>query len=238
MHLKLTYARRSVDRMLDDPAIAAVLDDLHQAARRDWQQIYKVLPRFVLSKLTGRSLMEVLTPAMLRDMYIPVSREDGRLLYGLARGMDARHVVEFGTSFGISTIYLAAAVRDNGGGRVETTEIEPAKCREAAANLRRTGLDDLTEVLEGDALQTLKTVEEPIDLVFLDGWKNLYLAVLELLKPRLRHGALIIADNVNLADTKPYLSRIRSDPDFFSTLLPGQRMECSWHLNDQQQDAA
>ncbi|GAB3422042.1 O-methyltransferase [Flindersiella endophytica] len=218
--------------MLNEPAVTAILDDLHQAARRDWQQIHKVLPRFVFSKLTGRSLMRSLTPAMLRDMYIPVSRQDGRLLYGLARGMGARHVVEFGTSFGISTIYLAAAVRDNGGGRVETTEIEPAKCREAAANLRRAGLDDLTEVLEGDALQTLKTVDEPIDLLFLDGWKDLYLAVLELLKPRLRPGALIIADNVNLADTKPYLTRVRTDPDFFSTLLPGQRMECSWYLKD------
>jgi predicted O-methyltransferase YrrM len=222
--------------MLDDLAITAVLDDLHQAARRDWRQVYKVLPRFVFSKLTGRSLMRLLPPAMLRDMYIPVSRQDGRLLYGLARGTGARHIVEFGTSFGISTIYLAAAVRDNGGGRVETTEIEPAKCRAAAVNLRRAGLDDVTEVLEGDALQTLKAVEEPIDLVFLDGWKNLYLAVFELLKPRLRPGALIIADNVNLTDTKPYLARVRSDPDFFSTLLPGQRMECSWYLNASSDD--
>jgi predicted O-methyltransferase YrrM len=189
-----------------------------------------VLPRFALSKLTSRSFMELVTPAMLKNMYIPVSRQEGRALYAMTRGTGAQRVVEFGTSYGISTVYLAAGVRDNGGGRVYTTEIEPSKCHAAAANLRRAGLDVVTEILEGDALQTLQRVEGPLDLVFLDGWKDLYLPVFELLVPRLRPRALIIADNVNLADTRPYLSHVRARADFVSTLLPGNRLECSWYL--------
>jgi predicted O-methyltransferase YrrM len=210
--------------------VTQVLDRLHQSARGDWRRLIRVLPYVFVSKVTGRSLMRTLTPQMLKDVYIPVSRQDGHLLYAMTRGADARRVVEFGASFGISTIYLAAAVRDNGGGQVITTEIEPAKCRAAGAAIREAGLDAVATVLEGDALQTLTTVDGPIDVVFLDGWKDLYLPVLELLVPKLRAGAAVFADNVNMADTRPYLEYIRDSPAFVSALLPGGRMECSWYL--------
>ena len=122
--------------------------------------------------------MRSLTPALMKNMYIPVGRADGRLLYTMARGIHATRIVEFGASFGISTLYLAAAERDNGG-TVVSTEIEPSKCRAAQENLRRAGLSDTATILEGDALQTLQTVAGPIDMVFLDGWKDLYIRVLE-----------------------------------------------------------
>jgi predicted O-methyltransferase YrrM len=210
--------------------VAHVLDGLHHEARGDWRHTVRVLPYFLFSKVTGRSFMRLVTPEMLKGAYIPVSRQDGRLLYALARGTGARQVVEFGASFGISTIYLAAAVRDNGGGRVISTEIEPSKCRAAQASIRRAGLDHVATVLEGDALRTLKDVEFPVDLVFLDGWKDLYLPVLELLTPTLQDGALVVADNVNLADTRPYLAHVRDNAEFVSALLPGGRIECSWFL--------
>jgi len=213
-----------------DPPVAAVLDELHRAARRDWRHFPKMLPHFLYGKVTGRSLMQTLTPTLLKGVYIPVSRQGGRLLYALVRGTRATRVVEFGASFGISTLYLAAAVRANGGGQVVTTEIEPSKCRAATGNIRRAGLDDIAELREGDALQTLRDVQSPVDLVFLDGWKDLYRPVLDLLIPRLRPGALVVADNVNLADTRPYLAHVRTSPDFVSALLPGNRMECSWYL--------
>lgn len=145
----------------------------------------------------------------LKDVPLPVSRETGALLYMLARACGARNVVEFGTSFGISTLHLAAALRDNGGGRVITTEFEPSKVARAHENLQAGGLADLVEIREGDALQTLSRVlPESIDLLLLDGAKSLYPDVLDLLEDRLKTGAFVVADN---ADYCPeYLARVRA----------------------------
>ncbi|MGO6967063.1 O-methyltransferase [Rhizobium leguminosarum] len=145
----------------------------------------------------------------LKDLWLPVSREAGVLLYMLARSSRARTIVEFGTSFGISTLHLAAALRDNGGGRLITSEFEPSKLARARANLTAGGLIDLVEIREGDALDTLsKDLPETIDLLFLDGAKALYRDILELVEDRLRPGTLIIADNADLCPE--YLARVRS----------------------------
>ena len=145
--------------------------------------------------------------ARLKDFPLAVSRETGTLLYMLARGNGARSIVEFGTSFGISTLHLAAALRDNGGGRLLSTEFEASKVARARANLAAGGLADLVEVREGDALRTLASdLPDSIDLLLLDGAKALYPEVLALVESRLRPGALVIADN---ADHSPeYLSLI------------------------------
>ncbi|MYN04306.1 hypothetical protein GTP41_19625 [Pseudoduganella sp. DS3] len=95
----------------------------------------------------------------------------------LARGTRAKLIVEFGTSFGLSTLHLASALRDN---------------------LAAGGLLDLVEFREGDALQTLRgDIPGPIDLLLLDGAKALYTDILQLLEPHLRPGALILADNAD-----------------------------------------
>lgn len=145
----------------------------------------------------------------LKDVPLAVSRETGALLYMLARSTRARSIVEFGTSFGISTLHLAAALRDNGGGRLITSEFEPSKIARARQNLTEGGVVDLVEIREGDALLTLGTdLPESIDLLLLDGAKGLYPAILSLVEPRLRPGALVVADN---ADHSPeYLARVRS----------------------------
>ncbi len=147
--------------------------------------------------------------ARFAEMPLAVSPETGRLLYLLARSGAARTIVEFGTSFGISTLHLAAALRDNGGGRMITTEFEPAKAARARANLTAGGLIDLVEIREGDALQTLATgLPDVIDLLLLDGAKALYADILDLVEGRLRPGAVIVADN---ADHCPeYLARVRA----------------------------
>jgi predicted O-methyltransferase YrrM len=146
----------------------------------------------------------------LKDFPLAVSRETGTLLYMLARSTRARSIVEFGTSFGISTLHLAAALRDNGGGRLITCEFEPSKVARARQNLTAGGLMDLVEIREGDALKTLSTnLPETIDLLLLDGAKGLYPEILSLVESRLRPGAFIVADN---ADYSPdYLARVR-DP--------------------------
>lgn len=165
----------------------------------------------------------------IKDLWLPVSRSTGTLLYLLARSTGAHHVVEFGTSFGISTLHLAAALRDNGGGRLITSEFEPGKVARAREHLAQGGLDDLVEVREGDALHTLASgLPDAIDLLLLDGAKALYADVLALVETRLRPGALIVADN---ADFSPdYLARVRAPGSGYLSVPFGGDVEVSMRL--------
>ncbi|MEI9414510.1 O-methyltransferase [Mesorhizobium sp. Cs1321R2N1] len=165
----------------------------------------------------------------MKDLWLAVSPETGTLLYMLARSTGALIIVEFGTSFGISTLYLAAALRDNGGGRLITTEFESAKVMRAKANLREGGLIDLVEIREGDALETLSAdLPETIDLLLLDGAKALYPEILGLVESRLRPGALVIADNADFAPD--YLERMRSPAGGYMSTPFGDEVELSMRL--------
>jgi predicted O-methyltransferase YrrM len=147
----------------------------------------------------------------------------------LARGAKAQAIVEFGTSFGISTLHLAAALRDNGGGRLITTECEASKVARARENLTAGGLIDLVELREGDALQTLKTdLPETIDLLLLDGAKALYPDVLALLERRLRPGAFVVADDAGVSPD--YLVRVRSTGQGYLSTPFGGDVEVSMRL--------
>lgn len=165
----------------------------------------------------------------LKDMPLPVSRETGTLLYMLARGCGARHIVEFGTSFGVSTLHLAAALRNNGGGRLITCEFEPSKVTRARENLAAGGLLDRVEIREGDALQTLaRDLPDTIDLVLLDGAKSLYPEVLDLVENHLRPGAFIVADN---ADYSPeYLERMRTPANGYLSMAFADDVELSMRM--------
>jgi predicted O-methyltransferase YrrM len=166
----------------------------------------------------------------MKDVPLAVSRETGALLYMLARSVKARTIVEFGTSFGISTLHLAAALRDNGGGRLVTTEFEPSKVARARANIAAGGLSDLVEIREGDALETLAhDLPTPIDLVLLDGAKGLYPAILALLEEGLRPGTLIVADN---ADWSPeYLARVRAPAQGYMSVAFAEDVELSMRID-------
>jgi predicted O-methyltransferase YrrM len=153
-----------------------------------------------------------------QDLYIPISAEAGQLLYALARASRPETVVEFGTSFGISTIYLAAAVADNGSGRVLTTELSRRKVEAAASNLREAGVDGPVTILPGDALETLADVPGPVGLVLLDGWKDLCLPVLRLLEPRLSPGALVVADDITFESMAGYLGYVRDPANGYVTV--------------------
>jgi predicted O-methyltransferase YrrM len=148
----------------------------------------------------------------------------------LARGAKARSIVEFGTSFAISTLHLAAALRDNGGGRLITTEFETSKVARAHDNLTAGGLIDLVEIRAGDALQTLKAdLPETIDLLLLDGAKGLYPDVLALLEDRLRPGAFVVADD---ADASPdYLARVPQARHGYLSTPFGDDVEVSMRLS-------
>lgn len=165
----------------------------------------------------------------LKDFPLAVSKETGALLYMLARSCRARTVVEFGTSFGISTLHLAAALRDNGGGLLITSEFESSKVAQARDNLKAGGLLDLVEIREGDALRTLgRDLPESIDLVLLDGAKALYPEILNLVESRLRPGALIIADNADYAPE--YLARVRSPAQGYMSIPFAEDVELSMRL--------
>jgi len=166
----------------------------------------------------------------LKDFPLAVSRETGALLYMLARGAKARSIVEFGCSFGISTLHLAAALRDNGGGRLITTEFEASKVARARENLTAGGLIDLVDVREGDALQTLSVdLPETIDLLMLDGAKGLYSEILGLVENRLRPGAFIVADD---ADYSPdYLARVRSPAKGYMSVAFAADVELSMWIS-------
>jgi predicted O-methyltransferase YrrM len=166
---------------------------------------------------------------LLKDQPLPVSRATGRLLYMLARSVRARTIVEFGTSFGISTLHLAAALRDNGGGRLIGSEFEPSKIARARANLGIAGLSDLVEIREGDALQTLaRDLPDSIDFVLLDGAKSLYSPILSLVEGRSRGGALIVADNAD--DSPEYLARVRSASGDYISVPFADDVELSMRL--------
>ena len=150
-----------------------------------------------------------------KSFYLAVSPETATLLYMLTRSLNARSVIEFGTSMGVSTLHIAAALRDNGGGRLITTEFEPTKSEKARGHFAAAGLADLIELREGDATQTLAAdLPESVDLLLLDGAKSLYPQILEIVEPRLRSGALIVADN---ADWSPeYLEIVRNGGRYLS----------------------
>ena len=161
-----------------------------------------------------------------KDCYLAVSPETARLLYVLARTAKAKSIVEFGASFGLSTLHLAAALKDNGGGQLITTEFEPSKAVRLAENIAASGLGDYIEVRAGDALETLaQDLPDAIDLVLLDGAKPLYPAILDLLRPRFVAGTLIVADNADMCPA--YLSRVRAAASGYLSLPCADDVELS-----------
>ncbi|MDH2348243.1 MULTISPECIES: O-methyltransferase [unclassified Bradyrhizobium] len=166
----------------------------------------------------------------LKDAPLAVSRQTGTLLYMLARSSRAKVIVEFGTSFGISTLHLAAGLRDNGGGRLITSEFEPSKVARARDNLSAGGLIDIVEIREGDALKTLSAdLPDTIDLVLLDGAKALYPDILDLVEDHLKPGAIIVADN---ADFSPdYLARVRTPANGYMSTAFAEDVELSVRIN-------
>jgi predicted O-methyltransferase YrrM len=206
---------------LDDPKLQAVLDRLHRAARGDLKFFVRNIP-LMARMLLGREPPPAEQAHLFKDVYIPISRLQGRFLYLVARSLSAQRIVEFGTSFGISTLYAAAAARDESG-QVIGSELEPSKQRAATAHLAEAGLASFAEVRLGDARETLRDVAGPIDLLLLDGWKEMYLPMLQMLAPKLRPGGVVLADNIKTfrRALAPYLAYVQSGRNqFASVTLP------------------
>lgn len=216
--------------LLTTNRLAPLLDRLFNEATY-WPEDDSVL---ALSKDEQTRLMRSKTEyrefyGLLKERSLPVSRDTANWLYLLTRTAKARTIVEFGTSFGVSTLHLAAALRDNGGGHLITTEFEPGKVLKAQANLKAAGLADLVEIRVGDALQTLSSdLPKAIDLVLLDGAKALYLDVLLALEYRLAPGALVIADDAHYCPE--YLAHVRDPASGYLSIPLRDDVEVSMSL--------
>ena len=203
---------------LDDPKVQAVLNREHERSRDDSDKLAELRPEIEAAKKAGTFTYNMYP----KDVYLSIEPAMGVFLNLCARTMGAKTIVEFGTSFGISTIYFAAAARDTGG-RVIGTELEPSKVEKARANLEEAGLSDVVEIREGDAMQTLADGPAPVDMLFLDGWKDLYVPVAEMIRPRLAKNAVVLADNVRTfpAELQAYIDHMeRADGPFRSVTLP------------------
>ena len=181
---------------IEDAQIFQTLNRLHQeASQQGW----------TLIKGLAKGMFRQLRPTDMKDAYIAISRKQGAYIYDLLIQRKAQHIVEFGTSFGISTLYLGAAAKENQG-KVITTELLPEKCKVAQKNFIEAGLDEWIELREGDALKTLKDVEVGIDFLLLDGWNDLYLPLLKILEPKFKKGTLIYTDNASFRSAQPLLN--------------------------------
>lgn len=224
---------RPTNRGLQEPEVKQTLERLHRAARGDALVFLRGLPDALAARMRGKSMFDGFAPHM-KNAFIQISHGAGEAIYNTARAIGAKRIVEFGTSFGVSTIYLACAVRDNGGGKVIGSELEPAKVKTARQNIASAGLESFVEVREGDALRTLADTEGPIDLVLLDGWKDLYIPIMRMLTPKLRRGSAVFADNINTfkKTLRPYVTHMRDPQNGYvtTTLSVGSGLEYSVYI--------
>ena len=217
--------RTNMANTLHTPQVKTVLDRLFAAAAQDDEA-----PRWREPGLSWETATAQQRADASELTYMPISPQGGDLLYLLARAKRPNNIVEFGTSYGISTIYLAAAVADNGTGHMVSTELNTAKAAAARANLAEARLADYVTILPGDAMTTLNAVLSPIDLMLLDGWKDLCLPLLRSLESQLASGALIVADDINLSSLSGYLDYVRDPANgYVSVAFPvedGMEISC------------
>jgi len=162
--------------------------------------------------------------AVLKEMtgdrglrYLSVSENDGRFLRQLAEASGAKRVVEFGTSTGYSGLWFSLALRKTGG-KLITHELNPERARQARANFKKAGVEDLITVVEGNAHETMKKLKDPIDLIFIDADKEGYIDYLNKLLPLVRPGGLILAHNMRTPPVDPkYHEAITTNPDLETT---------------------
>lgn len=204
-----------------DERVREILSRLHTESDRQTPLLFLELARFLPRILLERRIPWNALESRMDTKYLAISPSQGMFCYLMAKAVGARNIVEFGTSFGVSTIYLALAVKENGGGRVIGTELVEEKALMARRNLAESGLEDFVDIRVGDALETLREIDEPIDFFLNDGFPSKALPVLQLVKPRLRSGALVVTDNVGAMEKeyRSYVEYLRDPQNGFQSAL-------------------
>jgi predicted O-methyltransferase YrrM len=181
--------------LLDDPKLEALLDALHAQSEGQNDAINAYFRRRIQEGTLSWDGFDAQTNSFFADKMVALEKVKAEFCYTLCRALDAGRIVECGTSYGVSTLYLAAAVRDNGGGVVVATEYEPEKARIARRNFEAAGLAKFIDLREGDLKDTLKTVGGAVDFVLLDIWTEAVMPAMRLIAPHLHPGSVIVADN-------------------------------------------
>lgn len=201
-----------------DPAVAAVIAEYEVRAAAEEK---------LMEEMSARELIR-----RADEMLLPVGPATGSLLNTLVRQMNAQSLLEVGTSYGYSTIWLAEAARHTGG-QLTTLELRPEKAAHARSQLARAGLASHVQLKVGDALESLGELAGPWDLVLIDLWKDLYIPVFDRVYPKLAPGAVVVADNMIRPEGVRHLARayrdhVRAARDMTSVLLPvGSGIEVS-----------
>ena len=184
-----------VSGVLADPALQAMVERLHaQSQAQEAETGAWFSERAKRGELSWDGLDEK-SHRYMADKLVALEPAKAEFCHLLCRALRATRVVEIGTSFGVSTLYLADAVRANGGGVVIGTEHEPAKAAAARASFAEAGLSEFIDLREGDLRETLKVIEGPVDFVLMDIWTEMARPAIELVAPHLRTGAVVVADN-------------------------------------------
>lgn len=200
-----------------DAKIQAVLDQYHQRIEQEEAD-------------TGHSPGTSVGLEWRDRVLLAVGPETGRLINIIARSLKAPAILELGTSYGYSTIWLAEAARA-AGGRVITAELADYKTAYARDMAQKAGLANLIDFRTGDALEIIAALPGKFDFVLMDLWKDMYVPCLNAILPRLNPGAVIVADNIispGGPNVKAYEAAIRATPQLRSILLPvGAGLEIS-----------
>jgi len=184
--------------VLNDPKLERLLARLHRQSNAQLKPMDKYFAEFPRKTKPADRLAAA--KKYLSDKLVALEPDKAQFCYQLCRAVNARRIVEAGTSYGVSTLYLAAAARDNvreGGGTavVIGTEYEPAKAKAARANFAKAGLSEFIDLREGDVRETLKDIGGPVDFMLIDIWVEMACPVLERVAPHLHPGSIVVTDN-------------------------------------------
>ena len=207
--------------ILTDDALQVQIDRLQNLSRGQEGEIFEYFGKRAQAGDLSWDGLDQDAHRFFADKLVALEPEKAEFCHLLCRAMGARRVVEVGTSYGVSTLYLADAVRANGGGVVIATEHEAAKAEAARANFAEAGVDGLIDLREGDLRETLQQLTGPIDFVLMDIWTEMVRPAMALITPHLRQGAAIVCDNTTqFAEAyEPYFDFIRSN-GFVTRTLP------------------
>ena len=186
--------------VLHDPALQHLLSALHASSDAQIPEMAEYHARHAADVQPAAGDEAAPLKAFRSDKLVALDRDKAAFCYLLCRAANARRIVEAGTSYGVSTLYLAAAVRDNirasgGEGLVIGTEHEPEKARVAREHFAQAGLADVIDLREGDLRETLQRIDGPVDFMLVDIWIPMARPALELVAPHLRSGAIVVCDN-------------------------------------------
>jgi predicted O-methyltransferase YrrM len=181
--------------VLNDARLEGLLDALHAQSAGQDGAINAYFTRRIQEGTLSWDGFDAETNAFFADKMVALEKVKAEYCYMLCRALNAKRIVEAGTSFGVSTLYLAAAIRDNGGGTVIATEYETQKAKIARRNFEAAGLSSFIDLREGDLNETLRRIEGPVDFMLLDIWTEAVMPAVRNVAPHLRKGAVIVADN-------------------------------------------